>query len=711
MLCFSIYSFSQDQLATWDFAGKGGQSVVNATNLYANVLSGTASVGPGLYATNYLDNGLTASDDNQTTLNGAISKAQGGQYFSVHIVPAMGYQLHITGLHIRPISQNRTRTFAVLSNISGYESGQVLGTFTSESQFNGDIQQVALSGFTHITSAVEFRIYVYSAANPNVYEAVGIGNGAGLDLVVHGTVSPIPVVPSWSTQGNTLTGSEFIGSTHAQDVVLKTNNTERVRIGAAGNTSITGTLHADNIQLTNSVIHSLTTNGITFTGSHFDLYTPVQAQWNGNKPLMSFSQYGEANFYSTPYLNYNSIYLKGTGDYRSGIRYTDAWGTATGIGGIALFGEHGGVLGSKAGSWDGPETPALSWDKQQNVRVHGNMIAPHLQFTSTAMGITFADGYSLKSSKGLLKNGDAQVYFSESLDIIGDNPMMRIGSLILQDFTVNNYVSIPDQGSGGLNTNSYTTPEAFVFGNIYYDEVAQKYKSIFNGDYYNSLNIINNRPISTTYTSNNGGTALRFNSEEGSLEFIAIPNTLSLSFTGVGVVLPSEPNGFNLTKDELLQKRRLIVHGSGLVEAPGTITSNTMVADNFIVSKGIFGTISGNDLTVNKLTVHTPLNTLTVNGVLTCLNELRGKGIYIDYTGTWPDYVFDANYKLTSLDTLKKYININKHLPDVPSQNELKNKGLDLVKMNEILLKKIEELTLHIISQQEQIETIKSKLK
>jgi hypothetical protein len=86
-------------------------------------------------------------------------------------------------------------------------------------------------------------------------------------------------------------------------------------------------------------------------------------------------------------------------------------------------------------------------------------------------------------------------------------------------------------------------------------------------------------------------------------------------------------------------------------------------------------------------------------------------------TGTiFPDYVFEKDYQLASLDEIEKYINEHKHLPDVPSANEIENSGLNVAEMDATLLKKIEELTLYVIelkkqneAQQTEIELLKEK--
>jgi len=75
------------------------------------------------------------------------------------------------------------------------------------------------------------------------------------------------------------------------------------------------------------------------------------------------------------------------------------------------------------------------------------------------------------------------------------------------------------------------------------------------------------------------------------------------------------------------------------------------------------------------------------------------------------DFVFENKYQLNSLNDVEKFIKENKHLPDVPSAEEMKKNGLDLADMNILLLKKIEELTLYLIEQDKEIEVVNNKLK
>jgi hypothetical protein len=97
-----------------------------------------------------------------------------------------------------------------------------------------------------------------------------------------------------------------------------------------------------------------------------------------------------------------------------------------------------------------------------------------------------------------------------------------------------------------------------------------------------------------------------------------------------------------------------------------------------------------------------PAYKLSVNGTI------QSKEVIVQ-TG-WSDYVFDKNYQLRSLNEVDNYINQNKHLPDVPSANEVENNGVKVAQMDSILIKKIEELTLYVIDQNKQIQQLQQKV-
>jgi len=75
-----------------------------------------------------------------------------------------------------------------------------------------------------------------------------------------------------------------------------------------------------------------------------------------------------------------------------------------------------------------------------------------------------------------------------------------------------------------------------------------------------------------------------------------------------------------------------------------------------------------------------------------------------------PDYVFEPDYKLISLAEIEGYIKENKHLPEIPSAKQIKEDGLDVAAINLLLLKKIEELTLHLIEKDKMMKQVIDRL-
>lgn len=91
---------------------------------------------------------------------------------------------------------------------------------------------------------------------------------------------------------------------------------------------------------------------------------------------------------------------------------------------------------------------------------------------------------------------------------------------------------------------------------------------------------------------------------------------------------------------------------------------------------------------------------LDVNG------KIRANEIVVNTTGA--DFVFDENYKVKNLNDVEKFIKENKHLPEIPSAEEMNENGLSLSEMNIKLLQKIEELTLYIIDQEKRIKKLEN---
>jgi hypothetical protein len=96
-----------------------------------------------------------------------------------------------------------------------------------------------------------------------------------------------------------------------------------------------------------------------------------------------------------------------------------------------------------------------------------------------------------------------------------------------------------------------------------------------------------------------------------------------------------------------------------------------------------------------------PTQKLSVNGTV------RAKEVIVD--SGWSDYVFDESYKLKALSETEAFIKVEKHLPGIPSAQEVAEHGVNVGAMQAKLLAKIEELTLHVIEQEKRIERLETE--
>ncbi|MEM6735522.1 MAG: hypothetical protein AAF620_05570 [Bacteroidota bacterium] len=97
---------------------------------------------------------------------------------------------------------------------------------------------------------------------------------------------------------------------------------------------------------------------------------------------------------------------------------------------------------------------------------------------------------------------------------------------------------------------------------------------------------------------------------------------------------------------------------------------------------------------------------LAVNG------SIKSKEVKVE--ANWSDFVFEKAYNLRTLSEVEDYISKYKHLPEIPSEAEVTENGINLGEMDAKLLQKIEELTLYMIDMNKkvnQLEKANSELK
>jgi len=137
----------------------------------------------------------------------------------------------------------------------------------------------------------------------------------------------------------------------------------------------------------------------------------------------------------------------------------------------------------------------------------------------------------------------------------------------------------------------------------------------------------------------------------------------------------------------LIDKVGKVGIGTTAPTASLTVNGNVLIGDPAVVNNLVFG---------YKLYVQT--------GIIT-------EKIKVQLVQSWADYVFDKNYKLKSIEEVANFIKEEKHLPGVPSTEELKKDGgFDLAQMDAKLMEKIEELTLYVIQLNEKNKELSKKV-
>lgn len=153
-------------------------------------------------------------------------------------------------------------------------------------------------------------------------------------------------------------------------------------------------------------------------------------------------------------------------------------------------------------------------------------------------------------------------------------------------------------------------------------------------------------------------------------------------------------------------------NGWGLTGNGGTNSISNFIGTTDNVDL-VFRTNNVNKMLINA-TGNVGIGTSQVSDVnykLFVETGIRTRKIKVDATNvTWPDYVFNEDHKMPTLDEVEKFIQLNKHLPGVQSAAEVEKNGIDLGENQAVLLQKIEELTLYVIAQNKKIQLQQDKI-
>ena len=207
----------------------------------------------------------------------------------------------------------------------------------------------------------------------------------------------------------------------------------------------------------------------------------------------------------------------------------------------------------------------------------------------------------------------------------------------------------------------------------------------------------------------------------GPIVLAELPNNNTITVTsggnvGIGVPSPGARLDVGAGSPSRAGYTNLLVGGSGVaggsgiaqLELYGTSKSAAISYDgtnvNFWVngSSWVQGMVISNGGNVGIGTTN-PQYLLSVKGTV-------GAQEFIVTNTGWSDYVFRPDYRLRPLSEVSQYIQANGHLPDIPTEAEVKEKGVSIGDMQAKLLAKVEELTLHMIQQEKDNRELRDKM-
>jgi hypothetical protein len=231
-------------------------------------------------------------------------------------------------------------------------------------------------------------------------------------------------------------------------------------------------------------------------------------------------------------------------------------------------------------------------------------------------------------------------------------------------------------------------------------------------------------PASFVELMNFNSIVFKGGSAYGGLHFVSATNLAQANWSdkmilsdagnlGIGTSTPQAP--IHISSGALYP--RVYVQSTNASGGPGYTITETSGAEGWSWVYNIPGGFMsffkgglGNTMTISN-TGNVGINTTNPGPYkLAVEGTLGARKVVVTQANPWADYVFDDNYQLPSLDSVNKYIKANHHLADIPLADSVAKAGIDLGNNQALLLKKIEELTLYAIQQNQQLEEQKKDI-
>lgn len=529
------------------------------------------------------------------------------------------------------------------------------------------------------------------------------------------TVTPQPSETSWLTSGNSgISSTQFVGTTDDNPIVFRSNNIERARISNAGNLLLGTSTETNGYKLQVSGdtyldgttrLGSLSTDPTDANGAVYYNSTSNQFRSYRNGAWTNFLMSGDA----APISGSNNYIQNQTATAQVAGFNINGYGTLSRLYANNIY-AGGGVLESgyahviKGNVWlDGATSIGLSNAQLSiNAKSSNGRMSIFTEGTSYALNVTTTrnDIPIFQGSYQFATNGQFKIGHKTTGTYTNDVFSGMSGY----------YISVNGNQTGG---SSFGGNE--VAGNVYVELFPRTggWMKVVSANEKRILHLGSTRVL---YFPNADGVL----STGGAFKFgnlSAAPTTPENGWTYYNTT-SNKPQMYSngVWKNILMEGDAA---GGGTSSGWSLEGNEVTTPSHFIGTKNsqplVFKTSDTEALRITPSgqvgigTSYVATNFSDATYKLFVEGNIKARKIKVD-AATWADYVFEDSYRLPSLKEVEQFIKRHKHLPEVPSAQEVKEKGLDLGENQAVLLKKIEELTLYIIEQNKKLENLQKEV-
>ncbi|MDT8411425.1 MAG: hypothetical protein RQ875_03100 [Vicingaceae bacterium] len=352
------------------------------------------------------------------------------------------------------------------------------------------------------------------------------------------------------------------------------------------------------------------------------------------------------------------------------------------------------------------QNPNSNPNAQGQWKLTGNNNADTNKFVGTINNVDLVFKRNNIESFRLLEDTAAKFSGDVFLDKFKEKPPINSGPPKEVFLKVDNQGKIISTDKSGLLESIYTSPSTCLSSGlnvnlpIWSASSTPTYGILYTGiDCPARVGIGTNNPVSTLQVAGDGFF-------QGNLGVNVAPTTINM----LSIVNPVNRTGILLQNDH--PTSITLKYGiKNMVNNPNTIAysvTDQSTNQNVFVVKGDGSVIIEQNAPAMLKTISIKDNT-SGKDVFRILSDGHIWATELDLAlkEDFPDYVFDNSYKLMSLVELEKYITKNKHLPNIPTAKQIKEKGMSVGEMQVKQMEKIEELTLYVIELSKQIELLK----